>query len=396
MTKHTTPVPQFGSDKDLADYLLKHIGENLREAIKATVSVMVKTEMQSVRQELFATSGSAPRFNGSYPRHLVSPFGKIENVPVPRFREVLPEGTRSLSSLNVFTDEAHRMHEIAANMHLLGISQRKINELCSVMFGTKMPPKKTKEAFEELLEAEAFQVNSSPLLDAPCAFIFLDGIWETVRSKTTGEVRRRVTLAALGMDENGETKKLLGFHLAFEEDERSWVEFLQSLEKRGLPLVNTKLVIADGAGGIAAALERLVPHVTLQSCLSHRYSNVLNRTPYKLKSEMGKDLRKLTQSQSKDEFTSQATAMKKRWSTIAPEAVKILTHKLEMSMNYMDMPKELWSKVRTTNSLERAFREVRRRTNVNDDHFMHPESADRYHKGIFGRMNQKYFTQATT
>lgn len=395
MAKHTTPTPSFGNDKDLADYLLKHVGDNLREAVKATVSVMVKMEMQSMREELFASSGKMPRFNGAYPRHLVSPFGKIKNVPVPRFRESLPDDA-ALSSLSIFDDEAHRMHEIAANMHLLGISQRKVDELCRAVFGTKMPPKKTKEAFEELLEAEAFQVNSASLMDAPSAFLFLDGVWETVRSKTTGEARRRVTLVALGMDEKGETKKLLGFHLAFEEDERSWTDFLASLEKRGLPLPNARLVVADGAGGIASALERRMPGVRFQSCLSHRYRNVLKKTPYTLKGEMGKDLHHLTQSANKDAFAAQATAMKKRWATVAPEAVKILLHKLETSMAYLDLPQELWSKVRTTNALERAFREVRRRTNVNDDHFMHPESASRYHNGIFGRMNQQYFTPTAT
>lgn len=395
MAKHTTPTPSFGNDKDLADYLLKHVGDNLREAVKATVSCMVKMEMQSVREEILASSGTALRFNGAYPRHLVSPFGKIENVQVPRFREQLPDGA-ALSSLGVFDNEAHRMHEIAANMHLLGISQRKVDELCRAVFGTKMPPKRTKEAFEELLEAEAFQVNSASLMDAPCAFLFLDGIWETVRSKTTGEARRRVTLAALGMDAKGEVKKLLGFHLAFEEDERSWTDFLESLEKRGFPLTSVQLVTADGAGGIAAARERLMPNVRLQSCLSHRYRNVLKKTSYKLKGEMGKDLRKLTASKTKEEFVAQAASMKKRWATIAPEAVKILTHKLETSMAYFDLPPELWVKVRTSNALERAFREVRRRTNVNDDHFMHPESVNRYHTGIFGRMNQKYFTPSTT
>jgi transposase-like protein len=395
MAKHTTPTPSFGNEKDLADYLLKHLGDNLREAVKATVSCMVKMEMQSVREELLASSGMALRFNGAYPRHLVSPFGKIENVPVPRFREQPPNGT-ALSSLGIFDNEAHRMHEIAANMHLLGISQRKVDELCRAVFGAKMPPKKTKEAFEELLEAEAFQVNSASLMDAPCAFLLLDGVWETVRSKTTGEARRRVTLVALGMDAKGEAKKLLGFHLAFEEDERSWVDFLESLGKRGFPLTSVQLVTADGAGGIAAALERLMPNVGFQSCLSHRYRNVLKKTSYKLKGEMGKDLRRLTASKDKEAFVAHATAMKKRWATAAPEAVKVLMHKLETSMAYLDLPQELWVKVRTSNALERAFREVRRRTNVNDDHFMHSESANRYHKGIFGRMNQKYFTPTTT
>ncbi|MBI5793631.1 transposase [Candidatus Uhrbacteria bacterium] len=262
------------------------------------------------------------------------------------------------------------------------------------MLGAKVPPAMTKEVFEELLETEAFQVNSQPLMDASSAFLVLDGVWQSVKSQRTGETRKRVTLVALGMDEHGENQRIFGFRLAFEEDETSWTEFLRSLEKRGVNLQATKLVIADGGGGLLTALERLAPSVPVQTCLSHRYRNTLKHTPHKLKGEMGKDLHKLTEAQSKEAFLGQVKAMEQRWATLAPNAVTSLLHHVDLSTTYLDFPREVWVKIRTTNILDRAFREVRARTHVHFDHYQNPDSSNRYHQAILGDLNQRYFKAA--
>lgn len=45
-----------------------------------------------------------------------------------------------------------------------------------------------------------------------------------------------------------------------------------------------------------------------------------------------------------------------------PKAVKCIKKDLEELLNFYYCPEEIWKKVRTTNVIERAFREVRRRT----------------------------------
>ena len=49
--------------------------------------------------------------------------------------------------------------------------------------------------------------------------------------------------------------------------------------------------------------------------------------------------------------------------------------------HYYSFPKEMWKKIRTTNILERAFREVRRRTRPMN-FFPHAESAERIFYGV--------------
>src|SRR3989344_1725574 len=292
--------------------------------------------------------------------------------------------------MNVFADEKERFFDIVRQMHLAGISQRKINHFCKQVFGKAVAPQTTKEVFEELLEQEAFQVNKVSLVGKPQTFLFLDGIWQTVKSNRTGEARKRVVLMALGMDIEG-NQQILGFQLAFAEDEKSWREFIEVLQKRGLDLNQTKLVIADDGAGLQAALERIAPATPLQICITHKYRNVLQATPRSHKNAMGRDLQQLTKTRSKEAFINHVKDMEKRWLLVAPESVKRLTNKIDFITAYFSFPEHLWSKIRTTNALERTLREVRSRTSVMQHQFTSPQSAEKYHQAIVGNLNQTYF-----
>lgn len=386
MKKRTTPLPEVASEKELNQFLLDNFTGSLTQAIKSTVSLMVKAEMRQIRTEL----GNPPQlsFNGYYGRHLVSPAGKVENIPIPRWRE----GNQNLpvDSLNIFNEEQERFYETVRQLHLAGVSQRKINRFCKQVFGKAVAPQTTRTVFLELLEQEAFQVNQSSLMDAPQEFLFFDGLWQKVKNPKTGEIEERVVLAALGMNEAGE-KKLLGFKLAHAEDETAVKDFLESLVKRSLNLTDAKLFICDESKGILAGLDRLAPDVPLQLCLSHRYRNVLKYTPHKHKKEMGKDLKQLTKSTSREEFLKQIKYMQERWQVIAPKAVKCLGRQPHLLTAYFDFAPDLWKKLRTTNVLERTFREVRARTVVNQHQFNSPASAEGYHAAAFGNLNQNYF-----
>ena len=52
--------------------------------------------------------------------------------------------------------------------------------------------------------------------------------------------------------------------------------------------------------------------------------------------------------------------------------------------------KKLWPKIRTTNILEREFREVRRRIKVMDSSFNDTNSHQRYAGSIINYLNQNY------
>jgi putative transposase len=386
MKKHNTPVPELASEKELSEFLLNNFNSTLTQAIKTTVSLVVKAEMKQLREDL----GNPPQmsFNGYYNRHLVSPAGKVENIPIARFRggnTDLP-----LNSLQVFGSEKNRLYELVQQLHLAGISQRKINKFCKEAFGKAIAPKTTKILFEELLKQEEFKINETSLINAPMQYIFCDGVWQKVKNPLTGQVEDRVIMAVMGMDEAG-NKQILGFKLGHSETESLARELLESLIKRGLDIDQINLVITDESKGILSAVSKVLPETKVQLCLVHRYRNVMKHTPVKHKKEMGRDLHRLTQSESRDEFTKQVKDMQKRWQVIAPKAVRCLARTPELLTAYFDFDQVMWSKLRTTNGLERTFREVRARTVVNQHQFTSPTAADKYHQAIFGNLNQNYF-----
>ncbi len=61
-------------------------------------------------------------------------------------------------------------------------------------------------------------------------------------------------------------------------------------------------------------------------------------------------------------------AWKMEWETSYPKAVNCLGKDLEELLNFFYFDEAHRKKIRTTNPIERAFREFRRRTNVMDNH----------------------------
>ena len=83
-----------------------------------------------------------------------------------------------------------------------------------------------------------------------------------------------------------------------------------------------------------------------------------------------------------------------QWRLSQPKAVKCLEADLEELLSFLDCPPAHWRKVRTTNAIERAFREVRRRTrpmsgvlSLPMGCFNNPASVDRIIYGIVSHLN---------
>ena len=60
------------------------------------------------------------------------------------------------------------------------------------------------------------------------------------------------------------------------------------------------------------------------------------------------------------------------------------------SLYFYDFPPERWKSIRTTNILERAFREVRRRTRSMNNCFTNEASSDRILSGITQMLNKNW------
>jgi len=373
--------PVFSDERQLGEFLSRNFTESLKQLIKVTVKTMIKTEMEIFRSEF----NEKLYFNGTYPRNMMGTFGQVKNVPVPRFRE--KPAYFNPQTLNVFANEQDKFLQLVNQMHILGISQRKIKQLSRTCLGINISANRVGKIHAELAQREEVNIKSQPLDDNFC-YLLLDGVY----TKTKGygwENNDSVLLCALAIRPDGR-KKMIGFQLAKSEDYQSWQQLLLSIKERGLMGENLTLAIIDDSSSIKAALNQLYPRVKIQTCVTHKMRNVITKTNYKNKPALIADLKRVFDSTDREQATQQAKYFCKKWYIQEEKAVRSFRHNLEDCFTYFQFPQPLWSKIRTTNILEREFRELRRRIKVFDNTFNHVQSITNYANSIFTNLNENY------
>jgi len=372
----------FGSDKELCDFLLGNLTETLRQSIRTVVKIMIKEEMENLRKEV----DEKLSFNGYYQRNMLSSAGKVD-IAVPRFRET-PMESFPLKSMGIFSQEKDNFLRIIAEMHRLGISQRKVKQLCQTCFGVRVSKTRVGKVHRELADQEEMRINSQPLADE-FEYLLVDGIWAKMKNYGLNGDNKTAMLCALGIKPDGE-RKIIGFKLAFREDYGHWRELLLNLKSRGLLGKNLSLIIADDNAGLSAAAASIFPKVRVQTCVVHKMRNVIKNTSWKNKPALVEDLKHVYQAESKQEANARVDKFARRWYAAEEKAVRSLRFNFEKTLTYLDFPRQIWKKIRTTNILEREFREVRRRIKVFDNSFNGPESFNNYFDSIFSYLNEHY------
>jgi transposase-like protein len=146
------------------------------------------------------------------------------------------------------------------------------------------------------------------------------------------------------------------------EDGAFWTSFLRSLVGRGLKGV--ALVISDAHLGLQEAISTVLHGASWQRCRVHFMRNVLAHIPKGDKAMVAAALRTIFTQPNQDAARGQLAevvhALEQRW----PKAAAVLAGGEMDVLTYMSFPGEHWTRIYSTNPLERLNREVKRRTNV--------------------------------
>jgi putative transposase len=182
-----------------------------------------------------------------------------------------------------------------------------------------------------------------------------------VKVRVNHRIVSQAVVMAIGVRETGE-RALLGFAVGASEDAAFWLSFLRSLVQRGLRGV--QLVISDSHEGLKAALSQVLAGATWQRCRVHFMRNVLAHIPQGDKSMVAAALRTFFAQPNRQAAGQQlqevVRAMMPRW----PKAAQLVAEAEEDILAYMAFPLEHWTRIYSTNPLERLNKEVKRRTNV--------------------------------
>jgi transposase-like protein len=216
--------------------------------------------------------------------------------------------------------------------------------------------------------------------------LFLDGI--TLKVKSALGVKKRLVLCAYGITLTGK-RELISFRQATAESAAQWEAFLRNLYERGLDGKNLSLIVTDGCPGLQQALETVYPYTPLQRCWAHKLRNIAAKLPRKIQEDCLREARSIYLADTRREAVHLCRTWTVRRRPPAPKAVACLEEDIDELLNFLDCPREHWKKVRTTNVIERAFREVRRRARPMSC-FQNSASVDRIIFGVISYLNGKW------
>jgi putative transposase len=318
--------------------------------------------------------------NGYRERDLLTRWGLVEHLRVPRDRDghfqpqVLERYQRRQEEVNVAVRE----------LFLRGISTRQVEAVVQPLLGEGVSAQ-TVSRICRGLDGEVAHYHRRPLVDG-YVYLLLDGV--TLKVKNPTGVKKRLLLCAYGITVAG-TRELLSFRQATCESEAQWEAFLRDLYERGLVGPWLRLITIDGCPGLRRALEWVYPYVPVQRCWVHKLRNVAAKLPRKYQEACLAEAKRIYQASSQREAVARFQEWASGWQAVAPKAVRCIEEDLEELLSFMACPQAHWRKVRTTNAIERAFREVRRRTRPMSC-FQNKDSVDRIVYGIISHLNQTW------
>lgn len=149
------------------------------------------------------------------------------------------------------------------------------------------------------------------------------------------------------------------------------VAFLRSILVRGLEAAPV-LVIADGAPGLCAAIDQVLPHARRQRCLVHRARNIIAKVAQADQDAVKADFWTIFDLPEDCQPGDAAVAEARRrahefadtWGQLYPGAVECLLDGFELLVAHLHYPRAHWPRIRHTNLIERTFGESRRRVKV--------------------------------
>ena len=198
---------------------------------------------------------------------------------------------------------------------------------------------------------------------------------------------RRPVLVALGITAEGK-RELIDFRQAFSESQAEWEGFLNDLYRRGLKGEKLKLIVTDGGTGLKAALPLVFGQIPVQLCWAHKTRNVLDKVRRVDQEVVKKDLHRISHASSLGAQTS-AQQFIARWQKPYPQATSCLARDLCQLLTFLRVRLNLPAvALRTTNAIERRFREVKRRTRPMGT-FSDHTSIDRILFAVFSYENYK-------
>jgi putative transposase len=341
------------------DYTLpQDLAEKGLETLPELLRVLINQAMQAERAK-YLNAGQYERTeertghaNGYKPKTVRTRVGEI-TFAVPQVREggfypsALEKGLRSERALVI----------ALAEMYVQGVSTRKVKAITEELCGVDVSSMQVSRAAAQL-DGTLQEWRERPL--GEITYLYVDARYEKVRE--AGQVRDAAVLVASGITPEGE-RQILGVSVSLSEHESHWKAFLKGLKERGLHGV--KLVTSDDHQGLGAARRAVLGSVPWQRCQFHLQQNAGAYLPKQtMRLEAAADIRSMFNVPDRQAAEAFLQSAIQKYAVSAPRLSAWLEENLSEGFTVFDFPLEHRRSIRTSNSLERVNKEIRRRTRV--------------------------------
>jgi putative transposase len=319
--------------------------------------------------------------NGYWNRSITLKDGRLE-VRMPRIRGMRYES----GIIPRYKQRVDAVDAALLKIFVYGASTRLTGEALRPLLGEGVSAQ-TVSNIAGSLDADLKRYHSRKLKDE-YLYLFLDGIY--LKTRTGFGSKKKVVLTAYGIKVDGR-RELIDFVVTTAESEKKWWRFLNDLHRRGLAGEALGLVVMDGNPGLENAVDLVWAFAKRQRCWAHKLRNVANYLKKKHLDQCIKGARGIYNAKNRKEAEKAYGRWEKKWRSIAPKAVRCLEKDLDELLHFYSCPKEIWIKVRTTNVIERAFREVRKRTKPISC-FNNVQSIERIVFAMMSHLNEQWGT----
>jgi transposase-like protein len=326
----------------------------LRDAVAMVVRELMEAEVAQLtgagRGERDA--GRVTHLNGYRQRAWETRVGEID-LAIPRTRS----GPAYFPS---FLEPRRRCEQaivsVVMEAYVNGVSTRKVDRLVEQLGIQGMSKDRVSRMCSELDEHVA-QFRSRELT-AAYPYLWLDAKHVKVRDR--GRVVSKALVVAYAVADSG-NREVIGLDIGEVESEAFWTQFLRGLRARGLR--GLRLVISDHHEGLKNAIARVLD-APWQRCTVHFVRNMHGHCRPAQRGLVSAALREVFNATDRAEARRRVGDVIERLAPIAPKVAELLEAAEEDLLAFFAFPTAHWSKLRSTNPLERVNREIGRRADV--------------------------------
>jgi putative transposase len=341
---------------------------HVKGRLERAMSVEVSEQVGCKRYE--RSMGRCGYRNGVYARDLLTSYGWIEGLRVPRVRQ---GGLRS-TVVERYRRRSRQVDGVLLEAFLLGHATRKAARLFRRIFGTTISAQAVSNIVHELDDEVA--LFHGRWLRGNYRAVYLDGVWVTLSKPVK---MKKAVLVALGVKADG-TRELLSFQVAPSESEACWWGFVSDLKQRGLG--GMEVIVSDGAAGLVAAIRALYPRAAHQVCAFHKAMGLADHlAETRHRNQIMTDALQVFEAAGEAGARERLHRFADRWSTSEPKAVRNFLKDIDTCLVYQRYDEPWRTSLKTNNPVERYLEEIRRRI-IPMRSFNNCKSAERIIYGI--------------